>query len=201
MKTCSQCYEEKMDNEFYRRSSSKDGLEGRCKDCRNQRFSELRQQYCERGVDLTVRFKRCPSCEQTLHVQEFGHCRSSYDGYQSYYRVCSAGIDTRRQTSQARKDTKNRYHNKRRQSWQQYFVTKHGDFPRCQVCSKILTWDKVVFDHRHGGIEPIQVKPSNWLRSHWCNAENLAIWEQCDFGIMLVDIFRRLYHANSYVLC
>ncbi len=184
MKVCSKCHGIWPKGEFYRKPSSKDGLEGQCKDCRKRRFAEIRLERIDRGVDLTIRFKRCPSCEDTLHVQEFAHCRSSYDGYQSYCRTCSSGIDAARESSPSRKATKKRYHSSRRQSWNEYFVELYGERPSCEVCQCSLKWDQVIFDHRHGGTAPIKGKPSNWLRSHWCDDQNIAIWQASDFGVL-----------------
>lgn len=58
----------------------------------------------------------------------------------------------------------------------------------CQVCGKVINlMDKVspiVFDHRHGGNEPIQGSPTGWLISHKRTPKNEEIWKSCDFGLL-----------------
>jgi len=78
--------------------------------------------------------------------------------------------------------------------WINYFSKKYPNSFYCGICGKELILsltkhnkrkDVVHFDHRNGrnGID----SPSDWLRSHPCNQENIKLWEGFNFGILCVS--------------
>lgn len=60
----------------------------------------------------------------------------------------------------------------------------------CEVCGKEIEFNSkdtsksIHFDHRMGGSEAIQGRPSQWLRGRKRNKENEKIWKSCNFGIL-----------------
>lgn len=79
----------------------------------------------------------------------------------------------------------------RMSDWRDYLQSRYGD-PVCQLRDKQLMWfgltnkksTTVHFDHRHGGIEPIDCQPTKWMRARHCTPKNQAIFEECDFGLL-----------------
>lgn len=80
------------------------------------------------------------------------------------------------------------YEEKYTRQWRKYFQHRYGFSPRCEICKELLTWEIgskniVHFDHKITHT-PIKESPSGWIRWHPCNTKNIAIWEQCHFGIL-----------------
>lgn len=74
MKTCSKCRAEKPETEFSARSSSKDGLHGRCKECRSAYFKKRRQ-------DKIIHIK---AISRVYHLKnKAAHNAQSKAGYQA----------------------------------------------------------------------------------------------------------------------
>lgn len=78
-----------------------------------------------------------------------------------------------------------------RRQWIKYFKEKYGSTPRCQLCEKTLYWThkrhgmRACFDHRRGGLEPIKDKsPRTWIQNKPLNEDNMAVFNECDFGIL-----------------
>lgn len=131
--------------------------------------------------------KVCAKCKNEKPESEF---------YKSQYRCksCCRVDDSQRNSTDERIRQKRETQRKRRKElqlrWRDYFESAYGEFPCCQVCSKSLEWfsdkqsKRAIFDHRHGGTEPIKESPTRWLVQHQPNEENVATWQQCDFGIL-----------------
>ena len=90
------------------------------------------------------------------------------------------------------------------ENWIDYFKTKYGNIPYCQICGRKLKWNReskdlseiVNFDHRNGGKEKIDMNPATWLRSHPPVPKNIEIWESCNFGILCRECNKLLPTKN-----
>lgn len=84
---------------------------------------------------------------------------------------------------------KNKYKEKYREQWKKYFQYRYGTDPYCEICGQLLSWETgsgniVNFDHRITNVPIVGETPSHWIHTRSCNAKNIAIWEQCHFGIL-----------------
>jgi hypothetical protein len=72
------------------------------------------------------------------------------------------------------------------------------EFAQCQMCEKDIKYmsghhdTSICFDHRHGGNEAIKGSPIHWLRDNLPTPENIAIWKECDFGILCFSCNRHI---------
>ena len=117
---------------------------------------------------------------------KYSHCKECHDDFTVKYRERH-----RKQVCQYRKThmTRNIL------AWVEYFKTKYGENPRCQVCDKTLRWSNpsqnghdenaVHFDHISGDVL-IKCTPHSWYNSHLCNDKNIHTWESCGFGILCI---------------
>jgi len=61
---------------------------------------------------------------------------------------------------------------------------------QCEICGKKIYFNKlnrqeaIHFDHRNNGIEEIKTTPATWLFRHNRTADNEAIWNKCNFGML-----------------
>ena len=96
---------------------------------------------------------------------------------------------------------------KRMKNWEGFIPIQ----TQCQVCGKDIFFnrgelkDRIHFDHRHGGVEPIKGCPTYWLKSHERTPASELIWKSCDFGYLclccnrsLPTQDRKLYVDNVY---
>jgi hypothetical protein len=96
-----------------------------------------------------------------------------------------------------------------RRQWLEYFANKYSKNPNCQICQRQLFWQhenhskRVCLDHRHGDETIIAKSPRTWIQNKPCNANNIRIFESCDFGLlcnncnaMLPTYDRRAYCAK-----
>ena len=79
---------------------------------------------------------------------------------------------------------------KYRLKWIEYFKKRYKEVPICQICGKELKWCKdgnimevVNFDHKKRNLL-IKTPPTTFIYTHSCSPENIATWEQCNFGIL-----------------
>lgn len=65
-KKCSKCGRELPISEFYRSSSSKDGLQGWCKDCTNNRLRENGLEPVDKTLDKTLDIRNAKNSGSSL---------------------------------------------------------------------------------------------------------------------------------------
>ncbi len=87
---------------------------------------------------------------------------------------------------QKMRDKTNNNDKKRLLEWRSFLPEN----PKCSICEKQLfynakdTTKAVVFDHRHGGKEPIKRRPGLWLRSNKRTKIKEEMWTESDFGVL-----------------
>ncbi|MGW5415087.1 endonuclease VII domain-containing protein [Actinomadura geliboluensis] len=99
-KVCRDCGELKSETDFWKLTSSRDGLAYYCKVCfglRNSRSYRKKQaklgkatRAYRRHSDVPEGMKYCPQCEEVKSVAEFGRNRSAASGLTHYCRPCHA---------------------------------------------------------------------------------------------------------------
>jgi hypothetical protein len=89
MKFCKGCHRDKLESEFGKHARTADGLDPRCKSCRNNRSKELYQQrmndpnWCD-----TPAQKMCAKCKSVKPIEEFDVRRNVKDGHSPYCKSC-----------------------------------------------------------------------------------------------------------------
>lgn len=96
-----------------------------------------------------------------------------------------------------KKKSDREYKKKCVQEWTLYFIERYGEYPKCEICGKTLTWktdapNKVHFDHRYNNEVSIKNVPFQWVANHICSEKNRKIWLSCDFGILCTNCNLRL---------
>ena len=89
-----------------------------------------------------------------------------------------------------------KYFKENRLKWGNYFINIYGENPKCEICSKKLSWknkrdvDVLMFDHQ--GTKQFQCSIGNWIQSHNLSEGNRTIWRKCNFGILC-------FTCNKYI--
>lgn len=91
MKICSKCKASKSDDEFAKRSSSKDGLDSRCLVCvrENSKISREKNKNKNSQINLNKLLKKtCPICREEKNISDFGTNPGSKDGLRNECKQC-----------------------------------------------------------------------------------------------------------------
>ncbi len=158
----------------------------------------------------------CCICKQEKEDSEFypRRDRMKGKGLNSKCRSC-CGLYRRtehskqwtRQWGKAHKDrrrnTCRKVEHKYMQKWVEYFKSKHGEIPKCQICGKELKWyfskakksDVIHFDHKQEN-DKIKHAPINFIMGHVCSDKNKEIWNSCNFGILCASCNMKLPTIN-----
>ena len=92
------------------------------------------------------------------------------------------------------------YFQENRLKWKKHFIGLYGLNPKCEICSKNLSWDKkkdvdvVNFDHQ--GSTQIHCQISHWIQSHNLSQGNKETWRLSNFGILCISCNRYLPRLN-----
>ncbi len=136
---------------------------------------------CQKGHKKPLN-KRCPICYKEYQIK---FKKENPDYWKKH------GKKWRQDNKVKRDQYEKEYRLYYRVEWLNYFKEKHGEYPQCQICDKVLDWDtrgdhknRVCFDHRHEGAEVIQKPPRQWVQNKVFSKKNVAIWESCDFGVL-----------------
>lgn len=91
MKTCKTCGETKALDQFHKDRSKSDGLNLYCKPCTITKQKHLHETAISRPSkgDAKDGLKRCPTCDSTKPVSEFGAHTKRYDGLQPSCKDCT----------------------------------------------------------------------------------------------------------------
>ena len=136
--------------------------------------------------------KRCPVCNEIKTLDKFYKRSGSHSHLaRSYCIKCERERQKNQDRVKIRFNERERYA-KRMALWVEWFRELYGVTPLCQCCGIPLKWriknrrgvrDTIVFDHRHGGIEPIKSLYS-WITDRDLSDKNKATFLSCDFGIL-----------------
>ena len=157
-KLCRDCGERKPLSDFPRNRSREDGHGIYCKFCYSIRYREHRERKAAREGRrirelhrVQLGFKRCPRCEQTLPIAQFGRNRASADGATTYCKPCHNAIS--KANRERRHGSTREYHLRRRygigQAEVDAMLAAQGGL--CAAC-KIDEPQHVDHDHKTGRV-------------------------------------------------
>jgi hypothetical protein len=140
--------------------------------------------------------KKCSTCGEIKEITKFHKTSRNRDGR---HNQCSSCVSVRKKNFQI--ENKDRLNKESLDRGRRCLESWLGLIPRktqCQCCDRDIffnsnnIYNAIHFDHRRGGKEAIDNKPTTWLRSHPRNAKNEEIWKSCDFGMICRDCNLRL---------
>jgi 5-methylcytosine-specific restriction endonuclease McrA len=156
-KICTKCKIEKYITEFSKHKGTKDGYDHQCKQC----VKEAKQKRIENRIYIQVDKKICYKCKQEKSINEFGHNKTTLDGFdrvckecniKNFKRYCSENPESRRETERKWKRNNSKiYSNKIRR-----FILKHPE--------KKKKWDKINKAKRK---EAMSQLPYNFTDEQW----------------------------------
>jgi len=92
-KICSHCKKELDINCFYKRRTSKDGLQNMCKECQKKEVKKISEKNKEKNKIVNyVGYKICVRCQKKLKKINFSKKIANKDGLYIYCKICSSEI-------------------------------------------------------------------------------------------------------------
>lgn len=92
-KICSHCKKELDINCFYKRRTSKDGLQNMCKECKKKLVKKISEKNKEKNKIVNyVGYKICVRCQKKLKKINFSKSIANKDGLYIYCKICSSEI-------------------------------------------------------------------------------------------------------------
>lgn len=82
-KRCSRCGEDKPHGEFYKHSTTSDGLQPRCKQCDRVALSRI-----SKAAAARVEHKACTKCGKSKPMSRFSRSRNAPDGHHNHCKDC-----------------------------------------------------------------------------------------------------------------
>lgn len=158
MKRCPACRCDKLESEFSRDRSKRDGLRSSCKICSNTRFRNWRLKNAESlkllerdGVANCNRMetKRCSVCKCDKKVFEFNRDCGARDGLQSYCRICTRSRSKKHSSENPDESRRRSYKRNYGLSLEQYdqMLLEQGGV--CAICNQPELKRSLSVDHDH----------------------------------------------------
>ncbi len=161
-KLCTRCDLWLKFSEFPKHPGGTMGLHSHCRKCRLAMGSDWKKRNRERVRENQRKWQN----ENREHRRE-----QAREWYQA--------------NKASRKDAAKALHERNRKEWLEILPKD----PRCEICDRPLTYwsghqtTSVHFDHKKNGL-PITHMPSGWLQKNRPTPEKVALWRECDFGIL-----------------
>lgn len=183
-KTCTQCHQTKPLTSFYKRKQgTRDGREGRCRDCKTIQNLERRKKLLANRPAT----KHCPNCDTTKPQAEFAKDASRSDGLSGRCKTCRM---TAQQTSQAGRDEfVEDYTFLREQHMDHKAIAAHmgkqsRDLGRllqrydCRIMepAEQACWDRIMLCVERGKRFSVHDMPLMADETDFLNALNVALW-------------------------
>lgn len=88
-KICSHCKKELDINCFYKKRTSKDGLQYVCKECQKKEMKKSQEKNTKKNKIVNyVGYKICRRCQKKLKKINFQKNRTTKDGLNAYCKIC-----------------------------------------------------------------------------------------------------------------